>query len=136
MHSLCEKSASSCCQYQRDQINGTNLFKPGPGLSDDVIILVKPIYTDLIKPEALKKWLHGLTQNYIESFNSMIWERAPKNTYISLEKMKFAVYDAVGCFNDGRKSSLELLRHVGISPGCYTTNLCSILNSRRQKRAS
>ena len=100
LHSLCQKSASSCCQYQRDQINGTNLFKPGPGLSDDVILLVKPIYTDLIKPEALKKCLHGLTQNHNESFNSMIWERAPKNTYISLEKMKFAVYDAVGCFND------------------------------------
>ena len=50
--------------------------------------------------------------------------------------MKFTVYDAVGCFNDGRKSSLEILKHVGISPGYYTTNLSSILNSRRQKRAS
>ena len=50
--------------------------------------------------------------------------------------MKLAVYDAVGCFNDGRKSSLELFKHVGISPGCSATNLSSILNSRRQKRAS
>ena len=48
-HSLCEKSPTSWCQYQRDQCNGTNLFKYGPGLHKDIIAAVKPIYKDLIK---------------------------------------------------------------------------------------
>ena len=47
-------------------------------LSDEVIKHVKPIYLDLIKPQQLEKCLHGKTQNQIESFNSMIWERVPK----------------------------------------------------------
>ena len=67
-HSLCEKSLTSLCQYQRDQCNGTNLFKHGPGLHKDVIAAVKPIYKDLIKDEELAKCLHGKTQNQNESF--------------------------------------------------------------------
>ena len=48
-HSYCAKSAASWCQYQRDQVNKTNLYKPGKGLSTNVIKCVKPIYLDLIK---------------------------------------------------------------------------------------
>ena len=60
-HSLCEKSPTSWCKYQRNQCNGTNLFKHGPGLHKDVIAAVKPIYKDLIKHEELAKYLHGKT---------------------------------------------------------------------------
>ena len=53
-HSYCEKSSTSWCQYQRDIVNGTNFYKPGYGLPNNVILHVKPIYQDLTKPEELK----------------------------------------------------------------------------------
>ena len=93
-HDYCEKSSSSWCQYPRDQINDTNFYKPGRGLSQNVIKTVKPIYLDLINPVELKKCLHGLTQNQNGSFTSMIWESAAKTTYCGYEKLEFAVYDA------------------------------------------
>ena len=91
-HESCEKSSSSWCQYPRDQINDTKIYKPGRGLSQNVIKDVKSIYLDLINPVELKKCLHGLTQNQNESINSMIWERAPKTTYCGYEKLEFAVH--------------------------------------------
>ena len=92
---LCEQSPTSWCQYQRDKFNKTNLFKHGPGLSKEVIALVKPVYKDLIKLEELEKCRHGITQNQNESFNALIWERAPKSVYLSMEKMRLAVYTIV-----------------------------------------
>ena len=71
-HSHFEASATSWCQFQRDKINKTNLYKPGSGLSLDIIKLIKPIYLDLIKESELKRCLHGKTQNQNESFNSMV----------------------------------------------------------------
>ena len=66
-HMLCEQSATSWFQYQRDKFNKTNLFMHGPGLPKEVIALVKPVYKDLIKLEQLEKCLHGMTQNQNES---------------------------------------------------------------------
>ena len=131
-HDLGEKSPTSWSQYQRDRFNNTNLFQHGTGLPNDVIAHVKPIYRDLIKHEQLKKCLHGKTQNHNESFNALIWERAPKSVYISIDKLNFAVYDAVAIFNDGRHGSLNVFKNVGIDPGYYTTDLCCILNLKRK----
>ena len=122
---LCDKT---WCQYRRDEANNTNLFKHGPGLPNEVVALVKPIYKNLIKHEELSKCLHGKTQNHNESFNALIWERAPKNVYLSLEKLRFAVYDAVAVFSDGRQGSLNVLKAVGLKPAYNTTELCCMLN--------
>ena len=74
----------------------TNLYKPGSGLPKNVIFHVKTIYNDLVKPEELRKCLNDKTQNQNESFNSLIWERAPKYKYCGFDQLEFAVYDAVG----------------------------------------
>ena len=131
-HSHCASSSASWCQYQRDKINGTNLHKPGAGLSMAVISVVKPIYLDLIKPDQLKECLHGLTQNQNESFNCTIWERAPKVTYCPYDKMEFAVYDAVSNFNDGRQASVDILQYLNIHPGYHTRVMAFELNKRRK----
>ena len=51
----------SLCPYQRDIFNGTRLYKPRSGLPKNVIFHVKPIYNDLVKPEELRRCLHGKT---------------------------------------------------------------------------
>ena len=47
----CEKSSSSWCQYQREQVNDTNFYKLG--LSQNVIKAVKPIYLEVFT------WTHS-----------------------------------------------------------------------------
>ena len=78
----------------------------------------------------LKKCLHGKTQNQNESYNALIWQRAPKSIYIyiSTKKIRFAVYDAMAVFNHGRQGLLKVLKNVGINPGYYTAELCCALN--------
>ena len=72
-HTYCEKSSTSWCQYQRDIVNGTNLYSPGSGLPKIAVFRVTPIYYDIVNPAELRKCLHGETQNKNESFNSLIW---------------------------------------------------------------
>lgn len=127
-HGQCE---SSWCQFKKDQVNKTNLYKPGKGLSMDTVKLVRPIYMNLISSKELEKCLHGKTQNQNESFNNMIWERVPKNNYVGLEKLRLGVYDAVVNFNDGRQGTLDLFRELGIIPGYFTSMCCYVLNKRR-----
>jgi len=121
LHDLC---SDTWCQYLCDIKNKTNLYKHGKGLPKEIIGLVKPIYNELTKAEKLEKCLHGLTQNQNESFNNLIWERAPKTRYIASDKLNFAVNDAICTFNNGRSGTLELWKGVGIEPGFYTTELC------------
>ena len=120
------------CQKEKDKLNKTNLYTPGKGLSKDIIKLVKPIYMDLMNPTELAKCLHGKTQNQNESFNAMIWERVPKITYVSKEKLDLAVYDAAVNFNDGRDGTIKIkiFRKLNVNPGHYTSR-CFVLNKRR-----
>ena len=55
-----------------------------------------------------------------KSFNSIIWERAPKTKYCSYDKLQFAGYDAVANFNDGRQASIDILKHLNIRSGHHT----------------
>ena len=116
----CPKTPDSWCQYQLDAINKTNLYTPGAGISEDIIFAIKPMYADLTKADILQKCLHGLTQNPNESFNSTIWERAPKTVYCGLE---LAVYDAVAIYNYGRKATIDILKHLYLvfTPHDYAT---------------
>ena len=69
------------------------------------------------------------------SFNTLIWERAPKGVYLLLPKINFAVYDDVSVFDDGQRGSLKVLEGVGIESGYYTTELCSVLNLRCKRKS-
>ena len=85
-------------------------------MSDNIISHVKLIYQDLVEPEVLKKCLHGKTQIQNESFNSMIWDCPPKSPHCGLEKLEFAVYDAVATFNDGRQATLDIFKMLNVDP--------------------
>lgn len=131
-HTYCPKSSDSWCQYQRDQHNNTNLHKPGPGLDDDVIKEVKPIYSDLTKDQELSKCLHGQTQNANESFNATIWDRAPKANYCALSTLKLCVYDAVASYNYGGLATIDIFSYLRMEPGYFTTKMCEQMNITRK----
>jgi hypothetical protein len=105
LHMSCPAGADSWCRFQQDRAKGTSLYKPGPGLPDEIIRLVKPI--------------DGKTQNQNESLNGMIWNRLPKEVFIGSEVLKLGVYDAVAHFNIGSQAALNVLELRGIDPGTF-----------------
>lgn len=130
-HTYCPDGEESWCLYKSDKVKGTQKFKPGPGLPLTVIADVKPIFARLSQDTLLMKCLHGKTQNQNESFNKMIWDRVPKATYVGRDLFELGVYDAVGSFNMGASSSLEILKKVKIDPGKYTTAGCEKIDISR-----
>ena len=80
---LCPDGADSWCRFKQDKAKGRSLYKPGPGLPDNVIKLVKPIYERLSKDDLLERCLDGKTQNQNESLNGMIWNRLPKEVLLN-----------------------------------------------------
>ena len=87
---------------------------------------VKHIYQDLVRPQKLKKCLHGQTQNHNESFNSTVWQHAPKNRYRAFDKLELAI-------NDGRQATLDIFENINIKPGRNTISVCSSLNIKRRR---
>ena len=83
--------------------------------------------------DILQKCLHGLTQNPNESFNSTIWERPPNTVYCGLDTLELAVYDAVANYNYGRKATIDIMNHLNIIPGVYTTRLCNTLRFKEKE---
>ena len=130
-HGHCPDGKESWCRFKRDKATGQQTYKPGPGLPINVIKHVKPMYEDLSSDSLLKKCVHGKTQNQNEAFNALIWERVPKNVYVSLTQLKFGTYDAVAYYNMGRKSSIEIFKAIGMNPGRFMEKHCQVLNAKR-----
>ena len=135
-HDKCPKTNESWCQYQKDKVDGTNLFKKKDGLPVEIRKAILPIYNDLTKPELLQKCLHGKTQNANESFNGMIWNRIPKATHVGLNNLSLGVYDAIAHFNYGTKATLDVFELLNIDAGLYTTQLCDALNKVRKRSSA
>ena len=79
-------------------------------------------------------FLHSKTQNNNESFNGTIWERIPKNNYVSLPTLEFGVYDAVAV-NIGMKATILIYEGLNMVPGGYTLRGCKQLNIKRLRFA-
>ena len=101
----------------------------------DVIMKVRYIFEELSEDSELQKCLHGKTQNANESFNRMIWDRIPKQTFVSLTQLKIGVYDAVAYFNIGAKASLDIFKELSMEPGFHMIAGCKALNNERKRNA-
>jgi hypothetical protein len=66
-----------------------------------VMNAVKPVFRDLVGVDTVKKCFYWKTHNADESLNSVIWTALHKTAFVRLDTLKFGVYDAVLCFNDG-----------------------------------
>jgi hypothetical protein len=78
----------------------------------------------------LSKCLCGKTQNANESFNGMIWNRCPKETYIGRKNLQFGVMDAICHFNLGNTVDLDILKKMGITSGKATVAGVGVLHER------
>ncbi|GFY26179.1 uncharacterized protein TNCV_354951 [Trichonephila clavipes] len=101
--------------------NGTKCSTKYAGLSNDVLNKIKPVYLELCDKQILSKCLHGCTQNANECFNGMVWQKVPKEVFVSLKTIKFGSYDAVIHFNEGLNGCLKVFNKMNIeSPGVFT----------------
>ena len=131
LHTHCPTGPSSWCGFQRDK----NSFKHGPGLPDNVIAKVKPVFQRLSEDSLLEKCLHGKTQNQNEAVNGMVWERVPKEVFVGGEMLEFGLFDAVSHFNIGARTVTQLLEALKITPGKYTEEGCRGLDMDRVRGA-
>ena len=78
---------------------------------------IRPIYIlEIRKDIELEKPLLGKTQNANESFNGTIWERIPKNTFVTLPNLEFGVYDGVAHCNIRMKASVLIYEKLNFVP--------------------
>ena len=74
------------------------------------------IFLELSKDTELERCLHGKTQYANESFNGTIWERIPKNTFVTLPNLEFGVYDGVAHCNIRMKASVLIYEKLNFVP--------------------
>lgn len=119
-HELCPSEAGTWCKYRKSIIEGKPYdHDKHTHLPSDIMKAVKPIFQDLSNPILLAKCSHGGTQNVSESLNSVIWQRIPKNIFVSLQTLKLGVYDAVSAYNIGNLSKCRVFKKLGLKPGYY-----------------
>ncbi|GFY06797.1 uncharacterized protein TNCV_482021 [Trichonephila clavipes] len=121
MHGQCPIGKESWCYFQRGVVNGTKCSTKYAGLSNDVLNKIKPVYLELCDKQVLSKCLHGRTQNANECFNGIVWQKVPKEVFVSLKTIKFGSYDAVIHFNEGLNGCLKVFNKMNIkNPGVFT----------------
>ena len=74
------------------------------------------------------------TQN--ESLNALVWQRVPKDVFVSRDAIEFGLYDAIAHFKNGAKIVLILYKALGISPGKHTEAGCEALDRERLYKAA
>ena len=125
----------SWCKYQRALALDHNVPAHTPKIPSDFENYVKPIFEDLCREELLEKCLLGATQNRNESFNSLIWARAPKTEYATRPTIEIAVSQAVLVFNSGQQTLIPVMEHLGIQPGPLCHSHLVAKDSTRIKRS-
>ena len=135
-HVHCPDGADSWCRFKQDKVTMKKTYKPSTGVPINVVKEVKPIDARLSEDTLLEQCLHGKTQNQNESLNKMIWERAPKETFIGSQGIETAMYDVVANFNIGATASSRVLRYLGIEPGKHTLDGCKKIDLDRIRNAT
>ncbi|KAE8741785.1 hypothetical protein FOCC_FOCC012693 [Frankliniella occidentalis] len=135
MHHLCPPGEDSWCGYQKaiaknETFKHTPKFRP-PDAAKKIEQAIKPIYTDLTKRELLERCTGAHTQNNNESFNSLVWNIAPKTKFSGNVHVETAAYLAVCNFNEGCNTILAVLKEAGITVGQRCADECGKRDEKR-----
>ena len=91
---FCDKGETTWCKYQKAKLEGT-AFVDKPGIPIVVRDLILPVFTDLSKPDLLKKCLHGKTQNNNECLHGVVWKRIPKDIFVGRKVLEIGICSAI-----------------------------------------
>lgn len=112
-HELCPAPPDTWCKYRQAK-SDNEAYRHNNSIPEPVMISIKPVYKAVADPNLLRKCLHGKTQNINESFNNVLWTRAPKKGFVGLDTLKFGVRDAVITFNDRMVGRLRVMQELGV----------------------
>jgi len=96
---------------------------------------LQPIYEDLTTDELLERCLGANTQNNNESFNSCVWNIAPKHKFVGKKTLEIAVFSAACIFNEGFLPILKVLEVMGVQIGPQARLYVDSVNDMRLHRA-
>lgn len=116
MHQFCPLGANSWCKWQKDQVCGSNKFRP-KNVDSAIMEEIKGVFDALSDEELLQKVLKGLSQNPNEALNHMVWEICPKSQFVGPETIETACALAVMLFNGGAHTLEKVLRGLNIAVG-------------------
>ena len=120
-HRYCPRSKDSWCKLQKDQFTGKDTYRAKVSMPKWIHDVVKPSFEDLSSEKLLSRCLHGKTQNSNESINNIIRQKCPKNNFVQKSTLECGVNSAVIQFNEGPCGIHDVLKYLGIEPGCIMT---------------
>lgn len=125
----------SWCKYSQALAADEDVPSHHTTIPKGFIPFVKPVFNDLCKKELLEKCLMGATQNRNESFNALVWARAPKTEFCSLASVQIATSLACITFNSGSCGLTDVMKRLNLQAGPLCTAYLSSRDAFRVKRA-
>lgn len=135
-HEYCPAGADSWCGYQKavaaQQLHN---FKHPPAFDDEVKDLLQPIYEELTDEKLLERCLGANTQNNNESYNSCVWNIAPKHKFVGKQTLEIAALSAACIFNEGLLPILNVMEVMGVKIRPQARHFADKANDKRVDRA-
>lgn len=131
MHGQCPKGADSWCKFQRAKALKNKYVDKSAGIPTDIMKIIKPSYMELCDRKLLEKCLHGKTQNANESFNGVLWQMIPKQTFVEFKTFQLGAYIALLQFNQGAKGILSVIENLGLTPDHRVVQQFNLIDKRR-----
>ena len=120
-HQYCPVGVESWCKYRLAQALGQNVPPHHTTIPEGYAAATKKVFERVCDKDLLKKCLKGATQNATESFNALIWARAPKIEFFSLALMQIAVSNSVLTFNSGSQGISDVFKRMEMEAGSFCT---------------
>jgi len=131
-HNNCPEGADSWCEYRVAEANGNlDTFKHPPALDNEIEPLLRKVYEDLTTDDLLKRCLGADTQNCNESYNSCVWNLAPKHSFVGRKIVEIAAFCAACTFNEGLQPLLKIMETMEVTIG---KNAVSLVQRRDESR--
>ena len=70
-------------------------YKPSTSLPVAIKREIQVVFQDLSSDELLSRCLEGTTRNLNEAFNQFVWQRCPKQTFVSKQVLESGIYSSV-----------------------------------------
>jgi len=131
-HSHCPAGTDSWCEWRKSEAAGLlDSYEHPPALDEEVQQILKPIYEELSSDDLLERCLGSNTQNNNESFNSCVWNLAPKHVFCGKKVLEIAAYTAACIFNEGFQPILKMMDVMGVKIGPHAIRFAKKYNDER-----
>ncbi|KAG8235747.1 hypothetical protein J437_LFUL016162 [Ladona fulva] len=137
IHGKCPPGHDSWCSWRKAEaeVNLTTYRHDYKSLPDDVLWVMKPIYTELTVEALLQRCLGGCTQNNNESLHSLIWNFSPKEIHSGVVVAEIAANIASCIFNEGNVTLLKVMQVMGVKCGNNVHSWAVLEDAGRLSRA-